>query len=87
MHVLGWDFTSLFRRRNTYIIPLGLMAVVAAVKLFASQLQGARLRFYIDNKPVKFCFRGGKYQAWNVNRLLLIGVDSISSSHTVPDFQ
>ena len=39
--VVGCHFTKIFKRRKTYIIPLELMAVVVAIRLFSSQLQGS----------------------------------------------
>ena len=87
MSTLGDQFKSLFRRRKTYIIPLEMAAVTVALRMFATELRGARVTFYIDNAPVKCCLRKHRCKVEDVNRLLLFTIDIMEELGVVPNFK
>ena len=77
--VLGEAFVKKFNRRKTNIIPLELMAVVVTAKRFARDLSGADVIFYIDNQSVKYSLRKGRCKAEDVNRLVTILADVLTT--------
>ena len=77
---LDADFTELFRRRITNIIPLEMGAAVMAAVRFSAELRGHRVVFFIDNTSAMHSFKKGHCRADDLNVLVKAFTDS------VPDF-
>jgi len=76
---VGSEFTGLFGQRRTFIVPLELLAVTVGLYLFRHELVGARVQFFIDNRPVLFCLRKGRCKKEDINCLVLLTVDIAAS--------
>jgi len=77
---LDTDFTELFKRRITNIIPLEMGAAVMAAVRFSAELRGHRVVFFIDNTSAMYSFKKGHCRADDLNILVKAFTDS------VPDF-
>ena len=69
------SFNSLFTRRKTYIIQLELLAVTVGLTVFRKLLNGATVKFFVDNRSVLGCLRKGRSQVEDLNNLVLVTVD------------
>ena len=77
---LDFNFTEVFKRRITNIIPLEMGAAILAALRFSSELRGHRVVFFIDNTSAMFSFKKGHCRADDLNVLVKAFTDA------VPDF-
>ena len=83
---LGKQFMRFFRHRKTNIIPLELGALVVAVACFRRSFIGTETVFFVDNQTVLYCCRRGRCRADDVNQLIVILADILSSLGIMPSF-
>ena len=79
MDSVGSDFLSRFKERLTYITILELASVVVTLHRFRGDLQGAKIVCFVDNLGVMHSLRKGHCRVPDVNRLIKVIADIISS--------
>ena len=76
---MGRNFTRLFKHRKTQIMALEMAAVVVSLLRCRSDLRGARVVFYIDNRPGLFSFKKGRAKCDDHNKLVRIFADEVAA--------